>query len=68
MKEFHECNFDLSLPFLLLVSYTLSLLYVFIFGHLLAFFLLDTHTYTAFNAGKNYENFEISYFELTTGD
>jgi hypothetical protein len=59
MKEFHECNFDLSLPFLLLVSYTLSLLYVFILGHLFTLFLLDAHTYAAFNAEKDYEIMKI---------
>lgn len=52
MKEFHECNFDLSLPLLLLVSNTLGLLYVLILGHLFALLLLDTHTNATFNAAK----------------
>lgn len=54
MKEFHECNFDLSLPLLLLVSNTLGLIYVLILGHLFALLLLDTHTNATFNVCVHY--------------
>ena len=67
MKEFHECNFDFSLPLLLLISYTLGLLYIFILRHLFALLFLDADTYTAFNTDKNIVNNENSYFALTTG-